>query len=368
MRVFVCLSALVIATCYGRADEVDELLRDLKAVSKEAGGADKARAAWLKLTKHGPEVLPRLLTAMDTPDSVAANWLRTAFEHIAERPREAGRALDAAPLLDFAADTKRQGRARRLALDLAEDVKPGSRAALLAKVLEDPEFRFDAIDQRLTEAAAAKLAPEAATRTYRQLFEVARDQEQLRRIAALLKPLGVEVSVAKHLGFLRQWHLIGPFDGASRGYLTSHPPEQGVDLNATLAGKGGKKLTWKPVTAPESPTGRFQVQVDLRQTLGEADDAVGYAFTTIDVKTGGAVEFRGAADDCFVVWVNGQRVFGFEEHRNGVRLDRHRFKVTLKPGRNTILVKVVQGAKGEANWEFLLRICDETGKGIAFEP
>ena len=42
------------------------------------------------------------------------------------------------------------------------------------------------------------------------------------------------------------------------------------------------------------------------------------------------VEFRGAADDNLTVWVNGQRVFGFEEYRNGVRFDRHRFKVRLQ--------------------------------------
>jgi len=350
------------------ADEVDELLRDLRAMSKEAGGSDRARAAWEKLVRQGPAVLPRLLAAMDIPDTVAANWLRTAFERVVEQARDRKEALDPVPFLAFAGDRQRQGRARRLALDLAEELKPGCRERLLADALEDPEFRYDAIDLALGHLAKKDMTAELAKGAYRKLFDASRDQEQGRRIAAELKKLGVEVSLAEHMGFLRKWHLIGPFDAnGAKGFRTVYPPEKGVDLKATLEGKGGKKLTWKSITAPESGGGRFQVLVDLRPTLGESDDAVAYAFTTIDVRQGGEVEFRGAADDNFTVWVNGERVFGFEEYRNGVRLDRHRFKVRLKPGRNTILVKVVQGASSEPNWEFLLRICDATGKGIAFE-
>ena len=55
-----------------------------------------------------------------------------------------------------------------------------------------------------------------------------------------------------------------------------------------------------------------------------------YAYTAFACRPRREVEFRGAADDNFTVWVNGQRVFGFEEYRNGVRLDRHRFPVKLK--------------------------------------
>jgi len=75
--------------------------------------------------------------------------------------------------------------------------------------------------------------------------------------------------------------------------------------------------------------------VDLRQrdALGDADDAVAFAYTEFTVEKAGEVEFRGAADDNFTVWVNGKRVFGFEEYRNGVRLDRTRFRVHLKAGK-----------------------------------
>ena len=103
--------------------------------------------------------------------------------------------------------------------------------------------------------------------------------------------------------------------------------------------------------------------------MGDADDAVAYAYTTFTVAESREVEFRGAADDNLTVWVNGKRVFGYEEYRNGVRLDRHRFKVKLRAGENSVLVKVCQApldtTSPEPNWEFFLRVVDETGKGIA---
>src|SRR5262249_42741467 len=147
--------------------------------------------------------------------------------------------------------------------------------------------------------------------------------------------------------------------------------EKMVDVKATYEGKDGKRLTWKRLTVPETRTGRHVALVDLHQALGAAQDAVGFAWTALRVKEAREVEFRGAADDNFSVWVNGERVLGFEEYRNGVRLDRHRFKVKLKAGVNTVLVKVCQApgdANAEPNWEFLLRLCDETGKGIDFKP
>ena len=62
--------------------------------------------------------------------------------------------------------------------------------------------------------------------------------------------------------------------------------------------------------------------------------------------------------------VNDLRMHDIKQH--GV--DRHRFKVQLQGGKNTVLVKVCQSAapNPEPNWEFFLRVVDATGKGIAF--
>jgi hypothetical protein len=348
------------------ADEIDDLLRDVKGVSKEGAGSIEARAAWDRLVIQGPEVLPRLLEAMDTSDTVTVNWLRTAFDRVALKA--ASGKLDPAPLLRYARARNRQGRARRLALDLAEQLRPGTREQLLRGALNDPEFRYDAIELTLKDLEMSK-----DVMAFREAFNACRDQEQTRRVAVRLKELGVTVSVANHMGFLRHWYVIGPFDAQHwKGFKTVYPPEKKVDLQATYEGKGGKQLAWKRFDVKETPTGRFPILVDLRQSLGDAEDAVAYAWTALKVDAASEVEFRGSADDNFTVWVNGKRVFGFEEYRNGVRLDRHRFKVRLKAGVNTVLVKICQApldaTNTEPNWEFLLRICDATGKGIPFTP
>jgi hypothetical protein len=356
-----------------RADEVDQLLRDVRAVSKQGAGSPAARAAWKNLVARGPVVLPRLLEALDTPDTVAANWLRTAFDRIVDTElNRGGKQLDAVALLAFVKDPKCRGRTRRLALEVVERLRPGTAERLLAGWLDDPEFRFDAIGQRLARLDRDKTLPrERAIAAYRETFAATRDVDQGRQLAARLKSLGVEVDVAEHLGFLGDWYVVGPFDAhGMKGFTTVYPPEKRVDLNGTFDGKDGKKLHWKHNRIVNTPALRFPNFVDLHQALGGAEDAVAYAFTSFRAEAPREVEFRGAADDNFTVWVNGERVFGFEEYRNGVRLDRHRFRARLRAGINTVLVKVCQApvtaTNKEPNWEFVLRITDLSGKGLAF--
>jgi hypothetical protein len=349
------------------------LLKRVRDVGSEGAGSSDARAAWGSLVARGPAVLTALLEAMDTPDTVAANWLRTAFDRITDDATGTdARRIDAAALLRFAQNSKRQGRARRLALDLVERLCPGTRAGLLRGWTDDPEFRSDAIDQVLADLDRDKEAPaDRQVAILRRLFAATRDLPQSQAVAARLKRLGAPVSVADHFGFLRDWYVIGPFDAhGMKGFTTTYPPETEVDLAASHVGKG-KVVRWKRYRSPEATSGPHVALVNLREPLGDATDAVAFAYTAFDADEDRQVEFRGAADDNLTVWVNGARVFGFEEYRNGVRLDRHRFRVRLKKGVNTVLVKVCQApadpAHPEPNWEFFLRVCDTTGKGQLFK-
>jgi hypothetical protein len=355
------------------ADETADLLAEIKRVAPQGANSPAARAAWDKLVKKGPAVLPAVLAAMDTTDTVAANWLRTAFDRIAdEAVGKGGKAIDADALLRFAEDEKHQGRARRLALDLVEQLRPGTRVKFLAGRTGDDEFRHDAIEQALDRLGDTDLPKDKRTERLRALFAATRDLSQSRLVATRLRDLGAEVSVADHFGFLRDWYAIGPFDaGGMKGFRTVYPPEEKIDLGAKYEGKDKKALAWKRFTAPETRTGNHVALVDLRAPLGDAEDAVAYAYTAFESSEVREVEFRGAADDNLSVWVNGVRVFGFEEYRNGVRFDRHRFTLRLKAGVNTVLVKVCQApsdpSNREPNWEFLLRVCDAGGKGLSFK-
>jgi hypothetical protein len=362
--------AAVIAAITGVAaaaadDDPAELLRVLRAAGPQGRGSAEARAAWDKLVAHGPEVLPAVLAAMDVPEPAARNWLRSAFDHIADRELAAGgKAVPRDRLRAFAADVAGAGPARRTALDLLERLQPGTAAAFVAGRLDDPEFRFEAVAAEI--ARADKSPPAPAVAAYRQALDAARDVDQIRTAAARLKKHGVSVDVLRHLGFFPEWYVVGPFDArGKRGFAAVYPPEQKVDLAAEYEGKSGK-VRWKRVTIPE-PQGRTGL-LNLRAGTGDADDAVGYAYTAFELAAAVEVEFRGAGDDNLSVWVNGSKEFAFEEYRNGVRLDRHRFKVKLPAGVGTVLVKVCQAptdpSNPEPNWEFFLRITDGTGKGI----
>jgi hypothetical protein len=353
------------------------LSKDIDLVARQGRGKAEGRAAWERLTQSGPEAVGPVLVAMRNADTTACNWLRSAADRIVERTRAAGKPLPTNELLAFARDARQSGRARRWALDVVEQVSPGTSEQQFPLWLDDPEFRYEAV--AVTLAQGRRLLKqgnnEAATLVLQRAFAAARDVQQSRDVAASLDQLGIKVSVGEHLGFLMNWQLIGPFDGdGQKGFRLSYPPEKKVDLQEELTGQGGKKLRWVRYRVQEPPHAsgaRHQALVNLREkdALGDADDAVALAYAEFTVAQAGDVEFRGAADDNFTVWVNGQKVFGFEEWRNGVRHDRHRFPAKLQAGKNRVLVKICQSAapNPEPNWEFFLRVVDASGKGIAMK-
>jgi hypothetical protein len=356
-----------------RAD--DSLLISLRAVGNQGAGSRAARVAWDKLVSRGPAVLPDLLDAMNTSDTVAANWLRTALDRIVEdEMKKGGKAINADALLAFVRNAQHFGRARRMALEIADRLRPGTSDRLIAGWMDDPEFRYDAIALAIQKAETIR-DKDAAVAAYRAAFNAARDLPQAKLAASRLRTFGVEVSVADHMGFLRDWYCVGPFDAyGMKGFKSAYPPEGGkVNLGAEYDGKKGK-VRWRRYQVREPPPsagGAHVALINLREPLGDAADAVAFAYTAFEIPAALEAEFRGAADDNFTVWVNGRRVFGFEEYRNGVRLDRHRFKATLQAGVNTVLVKVCQApmdaSNTEPNWEFLLRIVDHNEKGIAMK-
>ena len=69
-----------------RADDIDQWLSAISKTGADAVGSREARAAADQLRDQGVVILPRLLDAMDTPNVVAANWYRTVFDDIMQKP------------------------------------------------------------------------------------------------------------------------------------------------------------------------------------------------------------------------------------------------------------------------------------------
>jgi hypothetical protein len=348
-------------------DEAAELVARVRAaVGAQGTGATEARAARDKLATFGASAIPYLLDGMDTPDTVAANWLRTAWEQVVERAMSQPSHVPADQIRQFVLDAKRQGRARRLALELLTRLDTRAPARLIPRLLDDPEFRRDAVAVAIEEGrrATAESNSEKALASFLRGFDAARDVDQVRELATALKSLGRDVSIVEHLGFIVDWRVIGPFDGPNfTAFANVYPPERELNFDARYEGQSGP-VSWRRVrTQDEFGT------VDLVKALRATDDAAAYALAQVISPESRTAQLRCGADDNIRVWLNGEQVFAKEEWQNGTRLDRFVTPIRLQAGVNSILVKVCQGPKyrdpGMANpWSLQLRVCDSAGKGI----
>ncbi len=352
--------------------KVEADLKILLAVGPQGAGSEAARAARLRLaTGHGVEILPQLLQAMDTNNFVAANWVRSVYEEIVAR--ELAKQKPEFPVTFIRAyvqEAKHQGRARRLALTLLDRIEPEFGSKLIPTFLDDPEFRDDAVKAVLAEGDTARDAgrKEEARGKYLAAFEHARDSQQVTDAADRLVSVGHTVSIVEHMGFVVDWYLVGPFDAPEKtGYDLKLPPETNVDLKGTYPGQAGTPIGWKRHHANDR-----MGQLDLIQAIAAVKEAVCYAYTDVESAAEQKVQLRCSADDNLSVWLNGEKVFGRPQWLNGTRLDRFTTPVTLRAGKNTILVKVCQGPQhsdpsvGNA-WSMQLRFCTEDGAGVALK-
>jgi acetyl esterase/lipase len=350
-------------------DDIAALLAAIGRTGPGGTGSDEARAASAKLAKRGVEILPQLFETMDTDNPVAANWGRAIYEDIVAREFKRSDVTWPTPFLkEYVRGAKRAGRARRLALSLLDRIEPEFGSTLLPTLLDDPEFRRDAVDAALSAGEKAQQAKDdgAATVEFRKAFEHARDSGQVSRAAAKLQSLGETADVIGHLGLVVDWWIVGPFDAPEKtGFATVFEPERSVDLQAKYKGQSGE-IGWKRTVAADALG-----QLNLITALGATREAVGYVFTTIDVPAETAAELRCGADDNCSVWLNGRKVFSRDQWLNGTRFDRFVTPIRLAAGRNSLLVKVCQGPQHKDpevpnNWSLQLRLCDPQGKGIAF--
>jgi hypothetical protein len=354
------------------ADQVDRQISVIAAVGPLGEGSAAARQACNELSQRGPEILPRLLSAMDTSNIVAANWYRAAYERILEgeasRPKPSS--IPVGAIENYVRTVSHQGRARRLALDFLARLEPSFGKELLPTLLDDPEFRDDAVAIALKQGDEARAHGNtaAAKRAFHTAFEHARNPSQVTRAAELLGSLGEKVSIVEHLGFVCDWYLVGPFAApGTSGFRKSFPPENAVNLGAPSTANEVRTLRWTRHRT-DDPLGT----VDLVQALGPADEAVAYAYTEIESGADRDAQLRCSADDNLSVWLNGQKVFDKEMWLNGTRLDRFITPVHLKTGRNHLLVKICQSAHhrdpsvGNA-WTFQLRFCSAEGAGLGLK-
>lgn len=346
-----------------------EALARLKAVGREGVGNTAAARAWKELARGGPETLPAILTAMDDADPVAANWLRTAVDAIAERSLASEKKLPSKPLEQFIRQTKHSSAARRLAYDWLVRVDAKAPDRLLPGMLQDPaaSLRRDAVARILKEAQAQldKGQREAARTTYQKALTGAADKDQVDLIVERLDKLGVKVDVAAHFGFVRQWLLVAPFDNTNEaGFNVVYPPEKGVDLKAVYKGKKGVEARWTSFATTDRYGG-----VNLNKALGKQQGVAAYAYAVLDTPSARPIQIRIGSPNAIKIFLNGKEVHHRNEYHHGNEMDQDIAPARLKVGRNELLLKICQNEQKEdwaQTWGFMVRLCDAAGAAVPF--
>ena len=349
------------------SSKLAEPIRIIRAVGPEGRGNAEASAAWQMLAGAEADGLPAILSAMDGANELALNWLRAAVDVIAAREQAAARKLPVASLEKFVRDTKHHPRARRLAYELIARTDAARAQELIAGLRDDPstELRRDAVQGLVDEAAALGKSGKTndAVPKYQTALKSARDVDQVEAIAKELKKLGHPVSLPSVFGWVTNWKVIGPFDSkGGAGFDKVYPPEERVELAAEQDGLSGK-VRWQEFKATDD-----YGKVDLNKPCGLLKGVAGYAYTEFHADRARPVELRLGCKNAWKVWLNGKLLFGRDEYHRGVEIDQYRMVAELKPGRNTILVKVCQNEQQEdwtVEWEFQLRITDALGTPIA---
>ncbi len=341
-------------------------LATLRAVGPGASGHAQAAAAWTELARTPAEQLPQLLAGLDGANPLAANWIRTAIDAVAERQLAAGRPLPAAELERFVRQRSHDPRARRLAYELLLRVDPGAQERIIPLMLDDPsaEMRWDAVARLMNQAQAHAAAghPDQAVALYRQALASARDVQQVAAIAERLRKLGQPVDLARQLGYIVHWKVIGPFDNTGgRGFDQVYPPEREFRPDATYPGKHGP-VRWKEYTSRDD-----YGTVDFNQALGEEKAVVGYALTEFFSDRRQEVQIRMTSYNAPKLWVNGELIAQYPIYHSGGQADQYVHRVALQPGPNRILVKACQNeltADWAREWAFRLRVCDASGAAV----
>lgn len=345
---------------------IDEPLKKILEVGREGNGNASAAEGLAALSASTLDDLPVLIKALATANPLAGNYIRAAIDTLVDRETTAGRSLPLAPLADILLDPGVGDQPRSLAFDLIRRASPKAAERMIPGFLSDPntELRRLAVENliqtaRDTETSGLK---DDATLLYGQASAAARDVDQIRSLADILAKRGQPVDIPRRMGFLMHWDIIGPFDNtALQGFAKAYPPESEWKADAVYSGKSGE-VRWQPLVTSDS-----YGKVDFNPPFGMLKETTAYARTTFLSDRDQAVELRLGCKNAWKIWVNGQLLFGRDEYHRGQRIDQYILPTKFRTGPNVILVKCCQNEQTQdwtVQWEFQLRVCDQTGNAI----
>lgn len=344
------------------AESGAEQLAALRTIQPGDEKSQQAAAKTLAQLSSTSDVdLLNVLRAMKGATPLGKNWLLGLANALHRKPNAASNE----DLSTFLKDTSQDPEARYTVFRWLTDNNDDLRTKLLASMLEDPslEIRFDAVAQAISKSEGAD------ENAWRRMLDSARHPNQISEIIEKLKGIGVTVDMAQHMGFLRTWKLIGPFDNVGSDKFDV---DYGLEAD-WVAGKIKEEYTGKTgkATWQEHTTDNAEGQVDLAKIFNNEKGCIVYATAVVNAPASVPCEVRVGCINAQKVWVNGVEVISNEVYHTGMQIDQYAAPLKLKAGENRILVKICQNEQKEAwaqLYTFQLRLCDETGKAIELKP
>jgi hypothetical protein len=352
---------------FAQTNDIQQWIAIVREVGPGGQGNVEAGRAWQLLASSDAEELPVILAGLNGCSPLAANWLGTVVDAIAEREVTRTGTLPVQSLEQFVLNTRHDSRARRRAFEWLTQVDQTAADRVIPQMLNDPgvEFRRDAVGRLMTEADVLfrdGSRRNESTALYRKALGGARHDDQIKTIADRLRELGQEVDLPRHFGFLMKWKLIAPFDNSKgKGFFVAYPPEKKIQLDASYEGKTGT-VQWVDYSSEDD-----YGMIDLNQPFGKLKGVVGYACAEFTSEIQQQVQLRLGCKNAWKLWLNGKLLFERAEYHQGTQIDQYTLPAVIQPGRNIILVKLCQNesnATWTVQWEFQLRACDATGTAI----
>ncbi len=175
---------------------------------------------------------------------------------------------------------------------------------------------------------------------------------ELRVVGKNEKSTGYNMALAAYRvdpasAFPTAWNVVGAFAGNKHdyGFGTAHPPEQGVDLNATYTGATGEEIAWSKLET--------RGLTWIHGKFPPNNFCVAYAHTYVKSPDERQTSALVSTDDAGKLFVNGELIFAIPGV-NHLKVDKFAVPITLKPGWNDVLLKVCQ-AGGHWGWSFRIR-------------
>lgn len=363
-----------LAATVASAAAPENLLKTIQSVGREGQGNARAKQAVQKLIRRDADVLPHILQAFDDTGPLSANWLRSAFEAIADRAVENGKGLPADKLQAFIRNRDNDPRARTLAFEWLVKVDPDARKRLVPGMIDDPSPYLRRLAVARLIDRAEKLQEQdkqqEAKRVYQEALAGAIHKDQVETIVKPLRKMGEKIDLQQHFGFLTEWHVIGPFDNHDeKGFAVPYPPEEEVNLDAEYRAEyqGEQRVVrWQPVS-----TDHKYGLVDIAKQIENYKGSCMYFTTEFWSPKRRKVEFRLGTPNSWKLWLNGEYLFGREEYHRGMAMDQYTVEATLQPGRNVILFKICQNEQKQdwaQRYQFQMRVCDPSGRAVHSQP